>query len=577
MNKLEIFLHNWLVLHEPLISKPSPLLILAVILVVGSVFSRLGKKIKLPSITSQIIGGIFIGHYILNVFPSEAYESFNQITKIALGFVGLLIGSHLNFRKLANAKKRVISIVLADAFITPLLVFFVLYFVVKLELIVSLLLGVLSLLTAPGSTLHVIKEKKAKGLVSKTLLAVVALNNVLTILLFYTIYYYMYSIDTYHEIHLISIILRPIYLLLESFIIGGLTGFTVIYFTEKRKSTTSFLGILIISVVLTVGTSETLHFSGILSSLILGIVIGNFSRYKKLLFNSFKDIEKEVFSLFFVLAGTHLDFHAIVMAKYAGFAFVISRIFGKYFGATLGTYINGSTRTLKKWMGFTLFPFAGLAIGMLLLIENMNYLAPYTETISAIVLTAVLVFELLGPISTGFAIEKAGESNKNRVRLMDFLQEEYIMVNFESNNKWDALENLAEFLHRSHHLQEITVEELKKSLIEREKDISTGIGDNLAIPHAIINGGPKIRGVIAVSKKGIPFDSFDGKPVNVFFLIATPKDNYDLHLQVLANIAKIFGHHPEIKEKMINAKSSAEVFEILQTEEVENYNPFFET
>ncbi len=576
MNSFELFVHNWLVLHHPLIPNPSPLLILAILLVVGSVFSRFGKKIKLPSITSQIIGGIILGHYVLNVFPSEAYENFNQITKFALGFVGLLIGSHLNFRKLANAKKRVVSIVMADALITPLLVFSILYYVVKLDLIVSLILGVLSLLTAPGSTLHVIKEKRAKGLISKTLLAVVALNNVLTILLFYTIYYYMYSIDTFNKIHLISIIMRPIYLLLESFVIGGLTGLTVIYFTEKRKSTTSFLGILIISVVLTVGTSETLHFSGILSSLILGIIIGNFSRYKKLLFNSFKDIEKEVFSLFFVLAGTHLDFHAIVMAKYAGLAFLLSRIAGKYIGATLGTYISGSTKTLKKWMGITMYPFAGLAIGMLLLISNMNYLAPYADTISAIVLTAVLFFELLGPISTGYAIEKAGESNKNRVRLMDFLQEEYIMVNFESDNKWSALESLAEFLHRSHHINEISIEDLKKSLVQREKEISTGIGDNLAIPHAIINGGPKIRGIIAVSKKGIPFDSFDGKPVNIFFLIATPKDNYDLHLQVLANIAKIFGHHPEIKERMINAKNSAEVFEILQTEEVENYNPFFE-
>jgi len=569
-------LHNWFVLDQPLISTPSPLLILAVLLVIGSVFSRLGKKVKLPSITSQIIGGIFIGHYALNLFPTEAYTSFNQITKFALGFVGLLIGSHLNFRKLANAKKRVVSIVLADAFVTPLLVFSILYFLVKLNLIVSLILGVLSLLTAPGSTLHIIKEKRAKGLISKTLLAVVALNNVLTILLFYTIYYYMYSIDTYNKIHLIAIIMRPLYLLLESFVIGGLIGWTVIYFTEKRKSSTSFLGILIISVVLTVGTSETLHFSGILSSLILGIIIGNFSRYKKLLFNSFKDIEKEVFSLFFVLAGTHLDFHAIIMAKSAGLAFLLSRIFGKYLGATIGAYISGSTKTLKKWMGFTLYPFAGLAIGMLLLIENMKYLSPYAETISAIVLTAVLFFELLGPLTTGFAIEKAGESNKNRVRLMDFLQEEYIMVNFESNDKWDALKKLADFLHKSHKLNELTIDELKNSLIQREKEISTGIGDNLAIPHAIINGGPKIRGIIAVSKKGIPFDSFDGKPVNIFFLIATPKDNYDLHLQVLANIAKIFGHHPEIKEKMINAKNSAEVFEILQTEEVENYNPFFE-
>ncbi|OQX70927.1 MAG: hypothetical protein B6D62_03185 [Candidatus Cloacimonas sp. 4484_275] len=125
-------------------------------------------------------------------------------------------------------------------------------------------------------------------------------------------------------------------------------------------------------------------------------------------------------------------------------------------------------------------------------------------------------------------------------------------------------------------MREISLEDLKKSIVEREKEISTGIGDNLAIPHAIIEGGPKIRGVIGISRKGINFESIDGQPVHIIVLIATPKKNYDLHLHVLANIAKIFGHNPEIKNRLVQAKSPEEVFEILQSEEVENLNPFFE-
>ncbi len=254
-------------------------------------------------------------------------------------------------------------------------------------------------------------------------------------------------------------------------------------------------------------------------------------------------------------------------------------------GVLLGKYVlnlfradafAGSTHTIKKWIGISLYPIAGVAIGLILLIENNAFLKIYSSEITAIVLTAVVVNELLGPIFTGLAIKKSGEEHKNRVRLMDFLQEEYIKINLDARDKWDALDQMALFLFKKHKIIELTLPELKESIYNREKEISTGIGYNLAIPHAIIEDGPKIRGVIGISKVGIPFESNDDKPVNIVFLLATPRKNYDLHLHVLANIARIFGHHPHIKDQIINAKSPEEVFEILQAEEVEELNPFFE-
>lgn len=224
-----------------------------------------------------------------------------------------------------------------------------------------------------------------------------------------------------------------------------------------------------------------------------------------------------------------------------------------------------------------MFPIAGLAIGLVMLCANSTFLDAYSSQITAIVLTAVVVYELIGPIFTGQALKRSGETDKDRIRLLEFLQEEYILINMRSTDKWAAVDRLTEFLHRTHKCKEyISLEDFKESVHQREKEVTTGIGNNIAIPHAIIQGGPRIMGVIGIAPGGIDFDSIDGKPVNIIIMIATPQESYDLHLNVLAHVARIFGHHKLIKERLLEARSPAEVFEILQSEEVERLNPFFE-
>lgn len=569
-------LQNWLQHETALINSPNPLLVLAVILIVGFVFSRLARILKVPIVTMQILGGFILGHYVLNLFREEAYVSFEPITNFALGFIGLTIGSHLNFRKLHNAGKRIFLITVSDVILTPVIVYLALYYLAGLSFEICLIVSVISITTAPGSTLHIVKEKRAKGIFTKTILAVVAFNNVLTIIIFYIVYYFLYYRTSIEEFSLWRTIGNPLLLLLEALLVGGAVGYAVIYFTEKRKVRISFLTMVILAVIVTVGTSQLLHLSGILSSLILGMIISNFSKYKSVLFGAFKDIEVEVFTLFFVLAGIHLDVKIMLAAGLAGLILIISRLVGKTLGPFLGAQLAGSIPIIKKNIGIALYPIAGVAIGLILLIQNDPILQVYSSEITAIVLTAVIVNELLGPIFTGKAIKNAGEEHKNRIRLMDFLQEEFIKIDLRSQDKWEVLNELAEFMFKTHKVTEITLPELKESIMEREKEISTGIGDGLAIPHAVIDGGPKIRGVIGISQTGIEFNAIDEKPVNIMFLIATPRKNYDLHLHMLANIAKIFGHHPHITDQIVKARSPEEVFDILQAEEIEALNPFFE-
>ncbi|MCK4956860.1 MAG: PTS sugar transporter subunit IIA [Candidatus Cloacimonetes bacterium] len=567
----------WFFHETALIVHPNPLFVLSFLLIVGYAFTMISKRLHIPTVTGQIIGGILVGRYFLNLFSSHSYEGFSAITSFALGFIGLTIGSHLNFRKLHNAGKRIFLITFADAIITSTIVFVSLFYVAHLSFQVSLLVSAIAITTAPGSTIHIVQEKKAKGIFTKTLLAVVALNNVVTILVFYTVFHYIAYLDPSTDISIVSTFFKPLLMLLESIAIGGSVGFLLIHFTEKRKSHISFLVMVILAVIVTVGLSETIHISGILSSLILGIVITNYSKHKKMLFSSFKDIETEVFSLFFVLAGTHFDLQAMRAAGFAGIILVVSRFIGKTVGPYLGSTLAGSIQIIRDGIKISLYPIAGLAIGLVFMTTNNSKISIYSSEIAAIVLTAVIVNELLGPIFTGKAIKRAGEENKNRLRLMDFIQEEFITISLSSNNKWEALGEMTEFIAMTHKLSNKQKTIFHNSIMEREKDFSTGLGNNLAIPHGVLEKGPKIIGAIGVSAKGIHFDALDEKPVNIIFMLGTPMENFERqHLMVLSNVAKLFGKNPRIREDIINSKSAEEVYAILQTKEVEELNPFFE-
>lgn len=567
----------WLHGDQSLFGQPNPLLILFVLLGLGFFLAKIAKKIHIPILTAQIIGGILIGKYFLNLFPPETYDGFKPLTNFALGFIGLAIGSHLDFWKLHNASKRLFYIVIVDIILTPTIVYFSLTLFTKLAFEVRLIIAAISAVTAPGSILHIVKEKRAKGILTKTILGSVALNNVIAILLFYLTYYFLLYQQSTQNLSLISALAQPFLYLIESLLIGGLVGGTVIFLTQKHKSSFSFLSIVILAIIASVGLSAAFHISGILPSMMVGIIIANYSKYKKTLFSAFKDIETEVFTLFFILAGLHLDFSAVKTAGFAGLVLVISRLIGKTMGPSIGAYLAKSTKTIKSYIGISLYPIAGVSIGLVLFIQQNTFLKDSASEIIAIVLTAVIINELIGPIFTGRAIAKSGEKNKNRLRLIDFIQEEFIINRMEATDKWSALEELAKFMHNTHKMHHIPEKELLQSIKKREKEHTTGIGDNLAIPHAVVKHGPKISGVIGVSKPGIDFDSIDDKPVHIIFMIATPEEYYDtFHVRMLSNIAKLMSKSPHLKDRIIEADSPEEIFEILQNKELEKFNPFFE-
>ena len=212
----------------------------------------------------------------------------------------------------------------------------------------------------------------------------------------------------------------------------------------------------------------------------------------------------------------------------------------------------------------------------MLLIEADPTFAPLQALFVAVVLTAVTLSEIVGPLTTRLALVRSGEAGGARPRLVDFLQEENILTNLAAPTMAEAIERLTDFLISSHHLDHVDRDALLRSVLEREREISTCVGGGLAVPHGLLPEGSRMVGVMGISQAGLPFDTPDGLPLHCIVLLATPTGERDRHLAVLAALAQRIGADLAIQQQLYNARSAAHVYSILHSEEAEDFNYFIE-
>jgi len=546
-----------------------PLLVLSILLLSGWMLGQAAKKVLIPAIIGQILAGFLLGPHSFKLFDYHVFESFQPLTHFALALFGLTLGTHLHIARLHNSVLRISTIMGLEILIVPGIIFLTLHYLLGIGFSTSLLLSAMGLSTSPTSIIHLLTERRSRGTFSKTLISTVALNNIATLCLF-TIVMTMLSSGTSPS--LASGVAKVAVALL----LGIAQGALLLFITRHQSASTIHFSLLIFSILFITGLCQTLKLPAFLASIALGFMIANYSSKKSSLLNSITNIEPGLYTLFFVLAGTHLDFSNLREAGIAGLLFIVARFIGKTLAPALGARITRSSESVSKYLPLALYPHAAIAISCLLMVEQSTFLASEVSYLTTVILCSVVFFELFGPLMTDYAIRKSGEQGKDRERLLDFLHEEYILTPLRARDKKEVLEELGAFMHRVHAIREVSQSQLIDLLLERENKMSTGLGEGIAVPHAIIEGGPQVRGVIGISKQGIDFKSLDKKPVHIIIVVATPQEHYDQHLKVLAGIARIFGHDPELKEVLVNARNAAEIVDILNIEHVEMHNIFLE-
>jgi mannitol/fructose-specific phosphotransferase system IIA component (Ntr-type) len=268
-----------------------------------------------------------------------------------------------------------------------------------------------------------------------------------------------------------------------------------------------------------------------------------------------------------------LEFRYLVPAGMLAVGVLAARFLGKVLSARIAMGIAGATDRVKMYLGMALVPQAGVAVGLMLLVEEDPALESIGDLFLAVGLTVVTINEIIGPVLTRYALKCSGESGRDRARLIDFIHEENIVTDFQAATKEEAIEKLTDLLIQTHHLR-TDRDKLLESIIEREREGSTCFGEGLAMPHGLLAEGGQIVGVMALTDKGLHFDTPDGKPVHCMVLLATPPSERDRHLEVLAALARVIGSDWNVQQELFGSRTAAHAFEVLHAEASEELNPF---
>lgn len=419
------------------------ILCIALALFVGLISSRLMKFLRLPNVTGYLISGIIFGPFLLGKYiggwssdpaSSTAIDSIKWISDIALGFIAFTIGCSFKKTSLKAVGKRVVIITIFEALggaLATIAALFVVYIFMKdvLPVSVILTLGAIACATAPAATLMVIKQYKARGPLVDTLIPVVAFDDAVALIAFSILFSISKAIASSSSISIVGLLVVPIIEIIASLALGATLGFVVSFACRFFKSRANRMILIIASIFVVVGLSmlasakewillgESFSFSALLSCMMIGAIFINFRNDANRTLERIDQFTPPLYMLFFVISGASLDITIFAsdnakLVIIVGIVYVIFRCVGKYFGAYSSCKITKSEINVQKYLGFTLFPQAGVAIG---LATNASRelsglgLANESSLILAVVLSATIVYELVGPLITKIALFKAGE------------------------------------------------------------------------------------------------------------------------------------------------------------------------
>ena len=403
---------------------------LSVALLAGLLLSRLAKKVQLPAVTAYLVAGVLIGPFVLGKLgipglgiTSNQIEGFGLISDLALGFIAFSMGSEFRIAQLKKIGKQATFIGVFQALFTTLAVdaaLIVLHLIIPetFTLESAIVLGAVATATAPAATLMVVKQYKAKGPVTDILLPVVALDDAVGLVVFAISFGIARSLGA-GSINATSVILEPILEVVLSLALGFVMGllFTLCekYFHSRSKRMAVSVTFVMMTVALSSMSFEigTVHigFSSLLACMMLGTVFCNICEVSEELMERADRWTTPVLILFFVISGAELELSvfADIMVVVIGAVYIISRSLGKYFGAGISAKMAKCNPNVVKYLGITLLPQAGVALGMAI---KAIELGPEGAIVRNITLFAVLIYEIVGPFLTKVALTKAGDINE---------------------------------------------------------------------------------------------------------------------------------------------------------------------
>ena len=412
-----------------MLSNSTILISLSVALLAGLMLSRLAKAISLPAVTAYLVAGVLIGPFLLGGLgldglgiSHEQLSGLSIISDVALGFIAFSMGNEFRISQLKKIGKQATVIGVWQALFTTVLVdaFLIgLHFIMgdKFPLSAAIVLGAVATATAPAATLMVVKQYKAKGKLTDILLPIVALDDAVGLIVFAVSFGVAKSL-TSASISVASVVLEPLLEVVLSLLLGFVMGIVFTCFEKFFHSRSKRMAMSVTFVLLTVGISLCkfeiggihIGFSSLLSCMMLGTVFCNICDFSEELMDRADRWTAPILILFFVVSGAELDLSVFgdIAVVIVGIVYILVRSVGKYTGARMSAKWVKCDPEILKYLGITLLPQAGVALGMAI---KASELGADGDIVRNITLFAVLIYEIVGPFLTKIALTKAGDIN----------------------------------------------------------------------------------------------------------------------------------------------------------------------
>ena len=393
----------------------------------GLLMSRLAKLLNLPAVTAYLVAGLLLGPYCLGALQltplgfttAESVASLDIISQVALGFIAFTIGNEFRLEQLKSMGKQAITVGILQAVITTALVdvaLVALHFINPdfISISSAITLGAIAAATAPAATLMVVRQYKADGPLTRLLLLVVAIDDAVGLVLFSASFGVAMALES-GSISIITVLVEPVIEIALSLALGCLAGWALYrvekYFHSRSKRLSISIGFVLLTVGLSMVEFEAggIHFgfSLLLVCMMTGTIFCNICDFSEELMARVDGWTTPLFVLFFVLSGAELDLKILAnpLVLLIGVVYIIFRSLGKYLGSYGSCALTGCGDKIKKHLGITLLPQAGVALGMALTAQQLADGA----VVRNVVLFSVLVYELVGPALTKRSLVAAGE------------------------------------------------------------------------------------------------------------------------------------------------------------------------
>lgn len=385
------------------------ILCLGIILVGAIAAEKIINYVKVPAITSYILLGILLGPYALNITGDGIMQSSELLSNIVLGFIAFHIGKNFTLEHFRRTGKAVLSISLFETTAAWALVTIGIHYIAHQPFSTALLFGAISAATAPATTMMIIRQYKSRGTFTDILLGTVAIDDAWGIIIFSLSLSVaqIFQIGQFSELAIIFVVLKAVGMIMLSMLLGAITALLVSKISAYLKRSENMQTFILGAILTNTGIALVFNISPLLSNMFFGAVIVNIDKTAFRYFDSLSKMDWPLYVMFYVLAGANLEIGVLPTLGLIGPVYIVFRIVGKIGGGYMGGFISGTERKIRNYIGLALMPQAGVALGLAMLAKIM--LPDIGVFIFNTIVATTVVYEIIGPVATRYALSKAGD------------------------------------------------------------------------------------------------------------------------------------------------------------------------